>query len=147
MGGHSATGKGPSVKGPWREFRALTSADQKHETEPAERDLQRESTRGAQPFKTRGGVPEYTKPGLRFSSFGCAGGRDLLQFLQLSSFLQVLRVSQVKFTLLPFGTHVFFYPRSTACFTIRKATTCLWSWLRFLLEYICGKVDQTWAVL
>ena len=36
--GHSAAGKGPSGKGPWREFRAFTSAGQRHEeTERAER--------------------------------------------------------------------------------------------------------------
>ena len=38
--GHSVTGKGPTGKGPRREFRALTSAGQRHESERAERELQ-----------------------------------------------------------------------------------------------------------
>ena len=42
--GHSAAGKGPTGKGPRREFRALTSAGQRLETEPVERDLQKGNT-------------------------------------------------------------------------------------------------------
>ena len=38
--GAEKAGKGPTGKGPRREFRALTSAGQRHDTEWAEKDLQ-----------------------------------------------------------------------------------------------------------
>ena len=38
--GHSTAGKGPTGKGPRREFRALTSAGRRHGTEWAEKNLQ-----------------------------------------------------------------------------------------------------------
>ena len=44
--GHPAAGKEPTGKGSGLEFRALASAGQRHETELAERDLQRGNTNG-----------------------------------------------------------------------------------------------------
>ena len=44
--GHSSAGKEPTGKGPRREFRAITSAGQRHHTERAEKGLQGEKTGG-----------------------------------------------------------------------------------------------------
>ena len=59
--GYSVAGKGPTGKVPRHEFRALTIAGQRHETEPAERDLQRGNTGGGRGRTAlqSGGAPRF----------------------------------------------------------------------------------------
>ena len=62
---HSAVGKGPSEKRQWREFRALTSAGQRQETEQAESDLQRRYTGGERgAYSQSGGYQSTQYPGI-----------------------------------------------------------------------------------
>ena len=55
MVGHSKAGKGPTGKGPRREFQALTSAGRRHDTGWAEKNLQGGTPAGAHSVQLRSG--------------------------------------------------------------------------------------------
>ena len=81
--GHLSAGKRPTGEGPRREFRALTSAGLRHDTEWAEKNLQGGGTGGAHSVQLRSGFEREWRERGRATvySSGCGGGGCLAKFV------------------------------------------------------------------